>query len=599
MNKIKIIFILLISTIISGCTLSSSIDTQALIEANSQVQNFLEEFPNANIQITYFSFDESLMLQNEFEENCAKTFTQKELYRFSIQDNTQNLELIGFLDSNAGVVECVNRIVAHNNVVIDDDSDINENNHNIDNQKNSQDESKTEDSKEELNSHVNDDEKTPSPKKENQFKVTSLNVQEVNGQYVTTVTMQNENVSSGVFTDVFFEVEGVVTRQSVTVDQTTSTQTFRLSDVLSNYNSLVIGNSYRLNVEVGNTSVSQSFIFNTMAEQSGLPVSIEAVEVNGVKLNDFSSLSVQNGGTVDIRILFIGQRDAKNARFRADIVGYEQGILGDSTAPFRIRQGVAASQELSINLPADMNSQREYILRVYGLNDLSGLTFKEYRLFVDTQRHRVDIVDLVMSPSTGVEPGQAVIANVRVNNRGQHNQGTVKTIVEVPELNIRAESFLTNLNVGEARTSEDMFLGVPRDAQPGRYTANIIITNFENGEILTQTTFDFVVLMTREINNNLIISVGDIENLKAGETSSFDIVIGNPTLQTKAVTITTDSELVTMNVNPTFSSIQPGSDRRFNIEITPISQIEDNENIVLLVKVEDIIVEEIVISINS
>lgn len=110
MNKIKIIFILLISTIISGCTLSSSIDTQALIEANSQVQNFLEEYPNANIQITYFSFDESLTLQEEFESNCAKTFTQKELYRFSIQDTAQNLELIGFLDSNAGVVECVNRV---------------------------------------------------------------------------------------------------------------------------------------------------------------------------------------------------------------------------------------------------------------------------------------------------------------------------------------------------------------------------------------------------------------------------------------------------------------------------------------------------------
>ncbi|MFT4243942.1 MAG: hypothetical protein ACMXYB_00615 [Candidatus Woesearchaeota archaeon] len=596
MNKVNIIFILvLISTIISGCTLSSSVNVQNLIEANSQVQSFLEEFPNTNIQITHFSFDESLTLQEEFEKNCAKTFTQKELYRFSIQDNTQNLELIGFLDSNAGVVECVNRIAVHNNVIIDDDSDINENNHNIDNQKNSQNESKSEDIKEELTSYVNDDEKTPYMEKENQFKVTSLNVQEVNGQYVATVTMQNENVSSGVFTDVFFEVEGVVTRQSVTVDQATSIQSFKLRDVLSNYDSLVVGNSYRLSVEVGNTSVNQSFIFNTIAEESGLPVSINSVEVNGLKLNDFSSLSVQNGGTVYITISFVGQRDADNAGFKADIQGYEQVILQDSTNLFRVRQGVASSQTLSINLPADMNSQQEYILRVYGSNDLSGLTYREYSLNIESSQNSLQITDLTLNPSTGVEPGQAVIANVRVNNRGQQNQGTVKTIVEVPELNIRAESFLTNLNVGEARTSEDMYLGVPRDAEPGIYTANVII-QYNEGYTQSKAEFDFVVLMSRETNNNLIISVGDIENLKAGITTSFDVIVVNPTLQTKTIRITTDSELATVDINPTFSSIQPGSDRTFNIEVTPNSEIKDNQNIVLYVKDANTVIEEIIIN---
>ena len=70
-----------------------------------------------------------------------------------------------------------------------------------------------------------------------------------------------------------------------------------------------------------------------------------------------------------------------------------------------------------------------------------------------------------MSPSTGVEPGQAVIANVRIENRGQKVQDTVKTIVEVPALNIRAESYVSNLGVATSRTSEDMYLGVPRDAQ--------------------------------------------------------------------------------------------------------------------------------------
>ncbi|MFT4244722.1 MAG: hypothetical protein ACMXYB_04700 [Candidatus Woesearchaeota archaeon] len=431
------------------------------------------------------------------------------------------------------------------------------------------------------------------------FTVESMNIQNVNDEFIVTLTMQNENVSSGVFTDVFFEVEGVVTRQSVTVDQATSIQSFKLRDVLSNYDSLVVGNSYRLSVEVGNTSVNQSFIFNTMAEESGLPVSINSIEVNGNRLNDFSSLSVQNGGTVEVTISFIGQRDADNARFRADIQGYEQAILEDSTSLFRVRQGVASSQTLRINLPADMSSQREYILRVYGSNDLSGLTYREYSLFVDTQRHRVDIVDLVMSPSTGVEPGQAVIANVRVNNRGQQNQGTVKTIVEVPELNIRAESFLTNLNVGEARTSEDMYLGVPRDAEPGIYTANVY-TQYNDGFTQSKAEFDFVVLAPLVVQDSrLIISTGNIGKLEAGRTTSFDVIIVNPTTQSRAISIVpNDMSWASVNIEPSISAIGAGSDRTFRVDVTPKSDAKGTQTLRLLIRDENNVVQDLSIPVS-
>ena len=431
------------------------------------------------------------------------------------------------------------------------------------------------------------------------FTVENMNIQNVNDEFIVTLTMQNANVSSGVFTDVFFEVEGVVTRESVTVDQATSTQSFKLSDILSNYNNLVIGNSYRMTVEVGNTSVSQSFIFNTVAEQSGLPVSINSIEVNGARLNDFSSLSVQNGGTVDITVSFVGLRDAENARFRADIQGYEQAILQDSTNLFRVRQGVASSQTLSINLPADMSSQREYVLRIYGSNDLSGLTYREYSLFVDTQRHRVDIVDLVMSPSTGVEPGQAVISNVRVNNRGQQNQGTVKVIVEVPELNIRAESFLTNLNVGDSRTSEDMFLGVPRDANPGRYTANVI-TQYNDGYTQSKAEFDFVVLAPLEIRDSrLIISTGNIGQLEAGKTTSFDVVIVNPTSQARAISIVpNDMSWASVNVAPSISAVGAGSDRTFKVDVTPTSNAQGTQTLRLFVRDENNVIQELSIPVS-
>lgn len=426
------------------------------------------------------------------------------------------------------------------------------------------------------------------------FAVEQVNVQNVNGEYVATVVMNNENVSSGVFTDAFFEVEGVQSRESVTVDTARSTQTFELSEILSNFDDLEVGNSYELSVEVGNTTANESFVLSTPAEESGLPVSIDSVEVNGAQLNDFSSLSVENGGSVDITVSFIGQRDADNARFRADIQGYEQSLLSDSTNLFQVRKGVASSKTLSIDLPANMNSQKEYILRVYGSNDLSGLTYKEYSLFVDTQRHRVDIIDLVQSPSTGVEPGQAVIANVRIENRGQKVQDTVKTIVEVPELNIRAESYVSNLDVATSRTSEDMYLGVPRDAQAGVYEAKVY-TQYNDGYTQSEASFDFTVLsQEQEDTQSLIVSSPQSSRLQAGESTTFDVTVGNPTSVSRAISIVPESmNWASVRVDPAFAMIQGGQDRTYRVEVTPNSDATGTQTISLLVKDEDNTIEQI------
>ncbi|MFP4402702.1 MAG: hypothetical protein ACLFPL_05755 [Candidatus Nanoarchaeia archaeon] len=433
------------------------------------------------------------------------------------------------------------------------------------------------------------------------FTLEDVNIQEVNGEYVSTVTINNENVSSGEYAEVFFELEGVVSRESVTVEVASSTQTFDLSDVLSNYDDLVVGNSYVLNVEVDNSSVSESFVFGSLAEESGLPISVEQIEANGARLNDFSSLSVENGGQVTIDVSFIGQRFADNARMRADIQGYEQSVLEDSTDLFTVREGVASSKTLTIDLPADMDNQKEYILRVYGSNDLSGLTYKEYSLYVDTQRHRVDIVDLVQSPSTGVEPGQAVIANVRMQNRGQKVQDSVKTIIEVPELNLRAESFVSNLDVGESQTSEDMYLGVPRDAQSGVYEANVY-TQYNDGYTQSQSTFDFAVLSSTqdESDEELIIGQDTItQEFEVGKTTSFDITIGNPSSSSKAISVVPGNmDWAAVSVTPTFGMIQSGSDRVFTVEVTPNSEASGTQNVNLLVKDVDETVEELSIPVG-
>ena len=424
--------------------------------------------------------------------------------------------------------------------------------------------------------------------------IEDVNVQEVNDEYVATVLLANGNVSSGEDADLTLEVAGVVSEVDITVDTTSSTQSFRLSEVLDNFDSLVFGNSYVLTATVGNSSATEPFVFGTIAEDSGLPVSITAVRVDGSRVSDFESVSVDNGESIEIEVSFQGLKDSDNARFRAEIEGYEQATLSDSTDLFKVVKGVSSTKTLTINLPADMDAEEEYVLRIFGTNDLSGLTFKEYSLYVDTQRHRVDIIDLVMSPETGVEAGQAIIANVRVENRGQKIQDSVKVIIEVPQLNIRASSYVSNLDLGESITSEDMYLGVPNDAPAGVYTANVY-TQYNDGYTQSQATFDFVVLASSDsANDRIIVSADSSGSIVAGEESTIQIVVGNPSSTSKAISIVPgDMDWAAVDVDPSFAMVQAGSDRSFNVDITPYSDVRGTQTLKLLVKEENTVLKEL------
>lgn len=424
--------------------------------------------------------------------------------------------------------------------------------------------------------------------------VESVNVQEVNGEYVATVLLENANTSLGVDARLSFEVSGIVSQEYVTVNTASSTQSFELVDVLSNYDDLVVGNSYVLTVSAENSSDSEPFVFGTIAEDSGLPVSITTIRVDGTTLLDSSSLSVDNGDVLEIQVSYLGQKDADNARFRAEIEGYEHSTITDATNLFSVVKGVSSSKALTLRLPSDMESQKEYILRIYGSNDLSGLTYKEYSLYVDTQRHRVDISDLVMSPETGVEAGQAVIANVRVTNRGQKVQDSVKVVIEVPQLNIRASSYVSNLDIGEAITSEDMYLGVPTDARAGVYTANVF-TQYNDGYTQSQATFDFVVLASSDAGNDrLIISADADSKIVAGETSTVQIVVGNPSSQSKAISVVpTNMDWATVDVDPSFGMVQAGADKSYNVKVTPYGDVRGTQTLGLLIKEDNVVIQEL------
>jgi hypothetical protein len=418
---------------------------------------------------------------------------------------------------------------------------------------------------------------------------TDLNVVNDNGDYVVLVSLGNANIASGIVDELNVEIEELGTSKNLGFFKVETNESqvelFNLKDLTDNYDLLKKGETYTVTISTSTNSMTESFLFGTEKDTEGLDLIIEEVEVDGLELNDNDELQVINGESIEIQLRFSALGNFDDARLRAEIVGYEHGDIYSSTDVFAVVEGKTYVKTLTLNLPADMDSQESYKLRLSGANDLSGLTYKDYVLYVDTQRDRVDVLDLVLTPSSGVEPGQNIIANVRLKNRGQQSQDSVKVSIAVPGLNIVESSYVSNLNFDEVVTSDDMLLFVPEEAVAGQYEVVVSLT-YDDGYTASTESFALNILAPRLIaEDNLIVSFNNNVDLVAGDAKTFDVVIANPNSESKPISITAlENAWADVQVSPSLAMVAGGSDAQFKVTVTPKSAVEGEKSLTLTVK---------------
>jgi len=420
--------------------------------------------------------------------------------------------------------------------------------------------------------------------------VSDVNIQEINGQYMVTVSLDNANVASGVYTELNFGIDELGTSkiiQGVKIDSNqTVSLTYNLKDLTNSYELLKKGNTYRLTVSSSDAtgSVSKSFLFGNEKTTSGLGLVLDNVQINSEDING-DVLSVMNGQDVTVKLRFTAQNSFDNARIMAFIEGYQHSTIVDSTEIFSVLKGKTYVKTLTLALPADMNSKQNYKLRITGANDLSGITYKDYNVYVDTQRNRVDVEDLVMTPASGVVPGQNIIANVRMKNRGQKNQASVKVLVEIPQLNVKESSYLSYLNSSEVATSDDMLLFVPENAKAGQYDV-VVTLSYDDGYKTSSKTYKLNVLAPKTFQEkNLIVSLANNVDLTAGNAKTFDVVIANPNSDSKPISITsTGNAWADVSVSPSLAMVKGGDSQTFTVTVTPKSAVSGENKLTLSVK---------------
>ena len=419
--------------------------------------------------------------------------------------------------------------------------------------------------------------------------VSDLSIQEDNGDYVLIVSMENSNTASGIYSEVEFTIEELGTTKNVGVVKVDTNDTavfsYNLRDVTDSFDLLQKGETYQVTVSTDGGSDSEAFLFGSEQDTDGLGLILEEVSVNNNDVNDVDTLQVMNGQTLDLSMRLSALESFDDARITVFVEGYEHSPITASTEIFSVVEGKTYIKSLSIDLPKDIDNMQDYILRIVGANDLSGITYKEYTLYVDTQRHRVDVLDLVLTPSSGVEPGQNIIANVRMKNRGQKSQDSVKVNIAIPELGVSESSYVSNLNSDEVATSDDMLLFVPESAEAGSYEVAVTLS-YDDGYTSSTQTYSLNVLSAKSVQDkNLLVSFKNNVELMAGDETSFEVVIGNPNENSKPISIVPlELAWADVEVSPTLAMVKGGDSATFTVKVTPKDAASGEKDLTLVVK---------------
>ena len=85
-KSIILIIVIGLAIVFSGCTENK--DVTSVVKALPEVQQFMNEHPNAKITVTYWSKEEVTQSLQEISQQCDKSITPVAMYKAIVSEGT-------------------------------------------------------------------------------------------------------------------------------------------------------------------------------------------------------------------------------------------------------------------------------------------------------------------------------------------------------------------------------------------------------------------------------------------------------------------------------------------------------------------------------
>lgn len=237
----------------------------------------------------------------------------------------------------------------------------------------------------------------------------------------------------------------------------------------------------------------------TVQAAETLPAVIERAEINDIPLipEANNALNINRGEELEILLTYNAPERLRNVEIEASMAGYEFNEM--VTEELRAQKYIGTvdvntskSQKLKLTIPEDLDTQ-EWLLTVT-FKDRNHAPYTQlYRLRIGAEREDINIEDVRFQPFAQATAGDAVFTRVRLENLGQGSERDVKVTVQFPELGLQDFSYVNKIEADEEEESEELYIQLPKCAEPGVYEARIV-AEWNDGRSYTTRSMAYQIL---------------------------------------------------------------------------------------------------------
>ncbi len=284
-------------------------------------------------------------------------------------------------------------------------------------------------------------------------------------------------------------------------------------------------------------------------------------EFNGVTLNQDVNLVIDSDAK--IQVVFTAIKDASDVEVKVEVMGESETLyVGD------IINGSTYQKTLTLESLTGIDTlTEEYTFYVSIFNNVDKT---ELSYTVTIQRESYELSLLSADYSTQVTAGDVFPVSVVLKNIGYHRADDVYVEVSLPELAISTRGYVGDLvpldNVDDEEDSQEttVYLRIPESVKAGVYT--LVVRSYDrDGE--TETVVNKLISITETAATRVIPTVKN-QDLTAGKSTAYELIVVNNGDNVKTVPLTTISGSALIISGPSLVTVNPHSSETVSIEVT-------------------------------
>ena len=289
---------------------------------------------------------------------------------------------------------------------------------------------------------------------------------------------------------------------------------------------------------------------------------------------DFNSVTLGNNtmvGDVDnvipVRVTFDSIADEENVKVKVYMEGHRDDV-SVSTNRFNIEDGITYTKLLSLRLPSDSDDLSEEYTLYVEIVSKDDRTEEEYTISMQRNSYTFEILSI--DYSSNILAGEVAPVSVVIKNIGYNRMDDTYAIVSIPALGISSRGYVGDLipvedyddyDDEEDSVQKTVYLKIPMNIEAGVYDMEIEVYNND-----AETSVTKLVNIGGSVSGMVLAAVKN-QDLNAGETATYDLIVVNSADDVKVFNIGTVSGDVLSVSAPSVVTVGPDASETVSITV--------------------------------